>query len=544
MQKASTRRRKAYWVALKVGFSYLWLYLNYRIRGLTYWKSRIRKINRLNAERVKDVMLELQGLFIKVGQLISIMSNVLPIEFREPLEELQDNVPPHPFSEMAAVIEEELGEKVDKLFTTVEQHPIAAASIGQVHRATIGDQAVIIKIQHPHIDELAHVDLSIIQKIISIVARFMDIKGIEHVYQQVEQMIDEELDYLQEAQSMKHIKSNMARNRKFYVPKVYENYCSKKVLVAEFCEGVKISNLKQLRAWGHDFEELTDTLVEGYCQMVLADGFYHADPHPGNVFVNEEGQVILLDFGAVALLSQEMKEGIPLLLECIIKQDTEEMVKVLRKLGFIAYGDDATKIAEKLIDSIQDFVYNDLQLENLNVQNLSAEQIARAFQLINIREMTKIMQIPKDWVLLNRAVTLVQGIAFLLCPNWNPVEALQPYIRQYIIGQEGGSFTDMLLNTLKSQLNAATTIPLELQKALRKTNQGKLQVEVKEINDQLSGLRGVGQQLVWLLLFIASVYFFTQIDSFAYPLLVSFFQLTSIVSFVLFLWNVTKPKGK
>ena len=141
-----------------------------------------------------------------------------------------------------------------------------------------------------------------------------------------------------------------------------------------------------------------------------------------------QGQIVFLDFGAVAQLSPEMKEGIPQLIECIIKQDAEEMVKVLRKLGFLAHGEDSAKIAEKLIDSIQDFVRNELQLDSLNVQNITPEQMRKAFGLINIKEMTQIMQIPKDWVLLNRAVVLVSGVIFLLNPDWNPIETMQPYI--------------------------------------------------------------------------------------------------------------------
>ncbi len=535
----NTRRRKAYWVAFRVALSYIWLYLMSKLRGEAYWKSRIANKNRKNAERVRDLLLELQGLFIKVGQLISILSNVLPEEFREPLESLQDNVPADDFSVMRQVIEAELGIKVKDVFESVDTKPIAAASIGQVHRAVLQGEEVIIKIQHPEIDNLAHIDLSIIKNIIALVARFMNIKGIEHVYEQVEQMIEEELNYLKEAESMQRIKQNLALNDGFYIPKVYTNYSSKKVLVMEYCEGVKISNLQQLDSWQIDRDDLSEKLVRGYCQMIFEDGFYHADPHPGNLLVNEQGQIVLLDFGAVAQLNSEMKQGIPKLIECILKQDAEEMVVILRKLGFIGYGEDVARVAEQLIDRIQDFVYNELQLENLNVQNLTADQLRKAIALVNFKEMSQILQIPKDWVLLNRAITLVQGVTFLLSPDWNPIDAIKPYLQKQLQAESGG-FAALVLNTVKNQLSAAIAIPQQLQKTLRKANKGKLEIQVQSLDVGMRGMQRIGQQLVWLVLFIASVYFYLAVGEYTYPKLHFLFQWLGIIAFLNFWWAVLR----
>lgn len=533
MQKASTRRRKAYWMATRVGMSYLWLYLVSKIRGKRYWSAKIKEKNRKNAERIKNVMLELQGLFIKAGQLISTLSNVLPEEFREPLEQLQDNVPPHPFHVMAFVIERELGKPIGELFSDFEEKPIAAASIGQAHCAQMGDKKVVVKIQHPQIDELAHVDLTIIKKIIKMVARFMKIKGIEHLYQQVEKMIEEELDYYQEADSMQIIKQNLVRERGVYIPEVYTEYSSKKVLTIEYCEGVKVSDVNQLKTWNIDLGALTESLVRVYCQMILVDGFYHADPHPGNVLVNEQGQIILLDFGAVAKLSNEMKKGIPKLIECTIQRDTEEMVKILRQLGFIAHGEDSIKIAKKLIDNMQDFMENELQLDTLNVQDITEEQLRKALQLINIREMTQIMQIPKDWVLLNRAVVLVSGVVFLLKPDWNPISTLKPYLKEELMG--GKSIAQIAFNTIRTQVIAATTLPTELQKTIKKINQGKLEVEIKDMKNGFNHLQKIGQQMVWLMTFVASVHFYLYLDIDGnYPNLCLFFQLLGGISFMAF----------
>jgi ubiquinone biosynthesis protein len=540
MQKAGTRRRKAYWVFFKVALSYVWLFLGSKIRGKAYWTTRIKKVNKRSAERIKHVMLDLQGLFIKFGQLISTLSNILPEEFRTPLEALQDDVPAHSFSQMEIAIKKELGKLPKDIFSSIDPIPLAAASIGQVHRATIGDKEVIVKIQHPQIEELVLVDLSIIKKIVGMVARFMKIKGMEHLYQQVEQMIEEELDYVQEAQSMQLIKKNLANEPRIYIPVVYEQYSSKRVLTMEYCQGSKISDLEQLSKWGHDLQGLSELLVRVFCKMILADGFYHADPHPGNLLVNQKGQIVLLDFGAVARLSPEMKDGIPKLISCTIKQDTEEMVKVLRKLGFLAHGDDTAKIAEVLIDSIQDFVYNELKLENMNIQNITPDQMRKAFKLINIKEMTQIMQIPKDWVLLNRAVVLVSGVSFLLSPDWNPIQTIDPYLKKQLLDNRG-SFTSLVVNSFKNQLNTVVAIPLELKKALRKINKGKLEIEVKNIKEDLKGIQLVAQQMVWLVFFIASMHFYIHIgNNIIYPNLYLLFQGTAVLSLVCFCWNALR----
>jgi predicted unusual protein kinase regulating ubiquinone biosynthesis (AarF/ABC1/UbiB family) len=544
MHTASTRRRKAYWVALKVGLSYFWLYLISKIRGKEYWSARIKDKNIKNAERIKDMMLELQGLFIKAGQLISTLSNVLPEEFRAPLEELQDNVPPHSFEIINRVIERELGKPVHELFTEFSETPIAAASIGQAHRAKIGTQEVVVKIQHPEIDKLAHIDLTIIERIVKMVAFFMKIKGIEHLYQQVEQMIEEELDYYQEAESMQIIKQNLKEEKGVYIPDVYKKYSSKRVLTIEYCEGVKISNVSQISAWGVDLGELAEYLVRVYCQMVLIDGFYHADPHPGNVLVNKEGQLVLIDFGAVSTLSPAMKDGIPKLIKYMIQQDAEEMVKILQKLGFITHGKDTAKVVTKLIDDIQDFIENELQLETLNMQDLSEDQLRKALKLINIKEMTQIMQIPKDWVLLNRAAVLVGGVVFLLKPDWNPVQTLKPYLEEQLIGGKGG-LANLILDAVKLQANALLTLPVETQKVLKKLNQGKVELEVKSIKKGFGQIQMIGQQMVWLLAFISAIYFYLLLDATnSYPYLTILFQFFGTVSFLGFwiaFWKT--PKG-
>lgn len=540
MQSATTRRRKAYWVAFKVGMSYLWLNFMRRLKGQSYWEDHIKDYNKKNATRIKNVMLELQGLFIKFGQLISILSNALPKEFRAPLEELQDNVPADSFAEMLYAMEKSLGRDPKEVFSFIDPKPLAAASIGQVHRAKIGTREVIVKIQHPNIDELIRIDLVIIKRIVKLFARIFKINGAAHLYKQVEQMMAEELDYEQEAQSMKIIKENLRSEPRFYIPEVYDEYTSRKMIVQEFCDGTKISNLAQLDTWGVDRNEVAEIIIKGFCHMIMEDGFYHADPHPGNVLVNQYGQIVLLDFGATARLSDSMRSGIPQFIKATLRQDAEQMVVILRQLGFIANHGDASRIAEKIIDNLQDFVHNELQMDNLNLQDITTEQFQRAFALINVKEITQIARIPKEWVLLNRAVVLVSGISYLLAPNMNPVDIVKPYLQKEIVGQIGGAAQNMAGEVLH-QIQSALTLPGQIQKTLKRLNKGKIEIEIRSLEKELKGIHGVARQFVWLAFFITSVYFYLSIsDTGGHTILLITFKVLGVFSFLGFAWNITK----
>ena len=288
------RIRKAYGTAFMVLCSYLWLFLKTKLFGKKYYENRIFDLHVRNANRVKKTILHLQGLFIKVGQLLSILTNFLPKAFHEPLEALQNQIPARPLSEIQARLQAELGDSPENLFATFDKTPLASASIGQVHRATLktGEQ-VVVKVQHQNIEDIANIDLTIMQRLVKLSAYFFDIKGMEHAYTQVRKMVEEELDFKQEAQSMQSIAKNLKEEPKLHIPTLYPDFSTQRVLVSEYCEGTKISDVQQLETWGIDTTDLANRLVHAYCQMVFEDGFYHADPHPGNILVQQDGTCLL-----------------------------------------------------------------------------------------------------------------------------------------------------------------------------------------------------------------------------------------------------------
>jgi len=544
----SIRKRKAYWTAFLVFFSYLSLTFRAKLFGQNYYEQRIKKLHQTNAERIKSRVQELQGLFIKMGQLISNLSNALPVEFRAPLEELQDNIKAKPYEEVEQTLLAELGKSPSDLFTFFDPSPLAAASIGQVHRAKIGTEEVVVKIQHANIEIIAKADLAILKNLVKLHAFFMNMKGLDHMYGQVRQMIEEELDYQQEASSMQRIASNLetVSELRVRIPKVFEEYTTKKVLVSSFCEGTNIGHLAKLKAWNLDLENLAARLLKLYCKMILVDGFYHADPHPGNILVNKKGEIILLDFGAVASVSDQMKKAIPELIEAIVRNDTEATVVALKKMGFLGSDRAAQRYVEQLINIFKDFLQEEVELDGLNFQNVQLKSglfsFTKLLNKVDLREISNNIQIPKEYILLNRALVLLLGNSFLLAPELDTIGVVKPYLKKHMLDGQGG-IMQLIINSLKTHLTTAITLPTELSKFLKIANRGELEYEVKGLNKQLHKFYRLGQQFLYAFLVSISLYFFlnypSEKDSFWY-----YFNWSSIGLFgFLLLYNLIR-KGK
>lgn len=514
------RIRKAYWTAFVVMMRYVGLHLASKLWGKAYYRKRVGALHVKNADQIKKVILELQGLFIKIGQLLSILTNFLPPAFHGPLEALQDKIPSRPFEEIKQRIESELGKPIDVLFKSFESIPIAAASIGQAHKARLKDGTeVIVKVQHANIEEIAEVDLAIIEKLTKLTAWFMDIKGLEYAYTQVRKMIEEELDFKREAQSMQIIQANLKNEVGILIPQVHLAYSSHRVLTTTFCEGVKINDVQQLEAWQLNRTEIAHRLIQAYCQMLFRDGFYHADPHPGNIMVQSDGTIVLLDFGAVATLSPALKKGIPELIEAIIKNDTNKIIAVMDEMGFIAEGKDSGKMAEKMVHAFRNFLQNEVQIEGLNFKDIKVNPFETSLfnlvQDIGFKGIANTVQVPKDYVLLNRMVTLLMGICSTLDASMNPLKVVRPYLQEFMLGKQG-TILEIVTDIIKGTTTNILSLPDELYKTLKQTQKGDIEIVVKGIPEGATLLYALGQQLIYTLLVLGAAglgYLFFEINA-------------------------------
>ena len=474
------RVRKAYWAAIKVALSYLRLNLAKRFFGQRFYDKRIEALHHKNAAYVKNTIWELQGLFIKVGQMMSIMSDFLPEPFQKPLEALQDQIPPRPYDQVKARIIEAFGKEPTELFASFSEEALAAASIGQAHRATLKDGTmVVVKVQHANIEAVAKVDLKIIKRLQGMISWWFGIKGMDHLYTQIKEMIEAELDFRAEAKAMQLIAGNLSDEPLFYIPEVHPAFSAERVLTTTWCPGVKINQTKQLVEWNIDQEDLVRRLLGVYCRMVFKDGFYHADPHPGNILVQEDSTIVLLDFGAVASLQTAMREGISELIETAVKNDTEGMVEACRKMGFIAPGREAERMAEQMIEAFRTFIQQEVKLEGLNFKDIEVDPFNNSiFDLIKnvgISGITSTVQVPKEFVLLNRMATLLLGICSTMAPQLNPLDVVKPYVQQFVLGSKG-DILSFVSRILRETATDVLGLPGELQRVLRQARRGNLDI--------------------------------------------------------------------
>ncbi len=479
--------------------------------GRRWYNSRIEALHIRNAERVKTAILELGGLFIKIGQMLSAMSNFLPEAFQRPLEALQDRLPARPYPEVQQRLVEAFGQLPEAFYSRFDQVPIATASIGQVHRAALLDGTeVVVKVQHFDIEEIAQTDLGIVQRLTQIYSWFMDIKGLNYMYAQIRQMIEQELDFANEARVMETIRQNLVDEPEVSIPEVFAAYSTGRVLTTRYSAGAKILDTAQIDAWGIDRRQLTARLLRIWCRMVFKDGFYHADPHPGNLLVDEKGQVVLLDFGATAAISPKFRAGIIQLIEATVINDTDAMLDACRSMGFLADGPEAEKMARKMIAALRNFFQNEIQIEGLNFRDIQINpfnnSLSDLISEIGFRGISGTVQVPKDYVLLSRTISLLLGLCNTLDPAYNPLDTVRPFAQEYLLKEKGGTI-GYIRDLLQRTLTNALALPDEIQKTLRKARAGEIEIRTPDIEASVKLLARVMRRLGFAVLAIGLAFF-------------------------------------
>jgi ubiquinone biosynthesis protein len=492
---------RAYSITFVVIASYVRLALGARIRGRAWREANVGRVHTRNARRVYATILRLQGLFIKVGQLLSIMANFLPDEFRVELEALQDRVPPRPYGEIAARLERELGDRMTRI-SSLDREPIASASLGQVHTARLVDgRRVCLKVQHRDIDRIVRLDLTTIRRIMGIVQWFVPVQGLDAYYFQIRELLTQELDFELEAGNIERIAKNFLDDDRVVFPEPVRELCTKRVLTTTFVEGLKASDTVGLDALGVNRKDVATRLVRLYCQMIFVDGVYHADPHPGNVLVQRDGNIALVDFGAVAELGPLMREGITDFLEGVLRRDTDRLVKAMRKMGFISRTTDE-RVSERIIEYFHRRFQEEVRLESFNLKDIRIDPQRGLENLldlrrmnIGLRELSGAFHVPKDWVLLERTLLLLYGCCAIVDPELNPIAIIQPYLHEYVLGNR--DFAQVALEALRDMAVGAVTLPEDMRRYLTKANRGELEVRVRGIDEGARALYAAGRQLIY-----------------------------------------------
>lgn len=503
---------KAYWVTFRVIASYLSVRFQARFRSPDAIARLLSRKHIRNAQRIERAIIQLQGLFIKVGQLISIMTNFLPDAFREQLEGLQDQVPPRPYSDIEARIREEFdGRGPGELFARFRRRPVASASIGQVHIAYLPDgEKVAVKVQYPDIEEVVKSDLRTLRRIFSIVGHFVHYAGLEDVYREIRSMILEELDFRREADNARRIAANFADRPGVSFPLPIDERSTARVLTTHFEEGCKVSNLAALRAAGIDRRALARQVVELYCQQIFSDGVYHADPHPGNILVRpcadqadgDDGGVcvVFLDFGAVAEVSPEMRQGLIELIQGGITGDTDRIVTAMRQMGFISRGAD-DRVFDRVVEYFHARFQEEISLDSFNLADIrfdpekSLENLADLRRMdISFRELTANFHVPKEWILLERTLLLLVGLCTALDPSMNPMSVIRPYLERFVLGE--GDWSTLVVDTTKDLVLSVASLPGDMRKFMRTAQAGDLSFRFGNLEQTSTLVYRLGHQVI------------------------------------------------
>ncbi|MFN2286377.1 MAG: ABC1 kinase family protein [Anaerolineae bacterium] len=494
---------RAFGVTLLIVINLSLFHLMGKLLGAEWESSRMPAVYGRNAHRLKRLLLSLQGIFIKAGQLISILSNFLPDYFRKELEELQDKIPPRPLSEITGRIRQELGADPAQLFAEFDPHPIASASLAQVHLARLHDgRQVAVKVQYVGIEVIARQDLRTIKGLLSFYGFFFRIKGLGNVHGQFSEMIGEELDFRLEAQHIETIAANFAGNPHVLFPKVVHELSSERVLTTEYMPGVNIADLEKLAELNIDRQALAERVVTAYCQMIFRDGIYHADPHPGNILVQPDGSIVFLDFGAVARLSDEMKAGILQFFQGILKRDNAQISAALQQMGLIALRED-THHVEQLVDYLYSHFLRQMTVESWNLSDIHVDMQDKLDAMvdfskmdISLRELMETFQIPKDLILMERTLLLLLGLCTHLSPTMNPMKTILPYLETFVFGKDK-NWVKLIESAVKDLGLSVITIPRNIQALLTKANHGELEVKVKGLAESANLVYTLGHQLLY-----------------------------------------------
>jgi ubiquinone biosynthesis protein len=505
------RVARAYLVTVRVLGSYLWLRALRPLLGPALYETRLAERHRRNARRVERTILELDGLFIKVGQLISILTNFLPEEFRRELEGLQDQIPARPADRIVATLRAELHREPTELFASFDATPLASASLAQVHAATLHDgRRVAVKVQHDDIDRIARLDLRAIGRILTLVQMVTRLRGLESYHADISAMIAEELDFTSEARHIGTIAASFTGDPMVRFPRAIPELSTHRVLVTELVEGVKVTSLGELEAMGIDRTALAQRILGAYCRMIFVDGVYHADPHPGNILVQPDGGIVFLDFGAVGVLSPQMKAGIPRFLEGVIRRDTSKITEALHHMGFIARGADEREAAERVIEWFQQRFLDRVTIDSWKLSDVQVDMRTKLEAMadmrkldLSFRDLTATFQVPKDWVLLERTLLLLLGLCTHLDPGMNPMRTIQPFLEEFVLGRDR-DWVGLVRQTVKEMALSALTIPEGVQKLLVRANHGELEVRVPEIHRAARLLYAAVHQFIWAALGIGS----------------------------------------
>ncbi len=444
-------------------------------------------------ERLRLALEELGPTFVKLGQLLSTRPDVLPPEYIAELSKLQDAAPPVAAEAIIEVFEAEFGVGPEAVFAEFDESPVASASIGQAHAARLADgTAVIVKVRRPGAVRMVNEDLEILQNLADRADRFWETARSYNVHglvQEFSSTLRAELDYLQEGRNAERFTANLADRPGVAIPRIFWETTTSRVLTMERVSGIRITDVGALDAAAINRSELAKSGARLMLGMIFEDGFFHADPHPGNLFVQPDGSLALIDFGMVGEIDEELRNRFVDFLIAFTRRQPEGLADALTDLSVTSGTGDRDRLREKLASFIAD--YSGKSLSELSFAHLAAELLGI------VREQR--MQLPREVVLIFKVLVIIEGIGVQLDPDYDMMGVLTPYVR--LLVKKRLSFAAMSERMLRASADTSALIvelPTRLRRILERADRSGVEVHLRaaELEPLVTRTERIGDRLV------------------------------------------------
>ncbi|RLP72324.1 AarF/ABC1/UbiB kinase family protein [Mycetocola manganoxydans] len=445
------------------------------------------------AVRLRLVLEELGPTFVKLGQLLSTRPDLLPPAYILELSKLQDAAPPVPIDAIAEAIRAELGDDPSRVFATFDDKPLASASIGQAHTATLPDGTqVVVKIRRPDAVRMVNEDLEILRNLAERAsrlwapARTYNVRGL---VQEFSDTLRGELDYLREAKNAERFADNFESRADVAIPRVFWDTTTSRVLTLERVSGIRISDVQALDAAGVDRPLLAQTGAQLVLRMVFEDGFFHADPHPGNLFVQPDGSITLIDFGMVGELDPELRDRFVDFLVAFTRRQPGDLADALLDISVTTSGADRDQLRERMASFVADY----------SNKTLSEIKFARlATVLLTIVRQQK-LQLPREVALMFKVLIMVEGIGVQLNPDFDLMGVLTPYVRKLLRERLSVAALSQRMYRASSDAGALMLeLPTRLRRILERTDRSGVEVHLRaaELEPLMTRAERIGNRLV------------------------------------------------
>ena len=429
---------------------------------------------RTQPEQLRMALEELGPTFMKLGQMLSIQADLLPPEYQREFSKLQDAAPTIPIEAVHEMITVELGQSLEDSFASFDATPLAAASIGQAHLATLQDGTeVVVKVRRPGAAEQVDEDLKLLHSLATTASHRWELANqydVVGLVKEFDQSLRAELDYLREGHNAERFARNFATENTVQIPRMFWETTTSRVLTQERIHGIKVTDLAALDAAGIDRAELSKRGAHIFLKMVFEDGFFHADLHPGNFFIEEGGNIGLIDFGMVGIVDEQTREELGLLLSGMISQDTDRLVDAMLELGASQQPVDRTALRRDLKQLLSQFADQPLSALPLGPLLTDVLDINRRYHLV----------LPSNLVLLLKTTIMTEGMAVQLDPSFNIVEALTPYVERLMLQQNSPAAWARRLGKMIPDVTwLATEFPQHLRRLMGELERGTLKFDIQ-----------------------------------------------------------------